>query len=596
MNHKEKTTNEIRQEIPATPVRFIFAMARPHARFAVGAFLAVTIAQLLSSFSPYILKRLVDAALLQADKATQVAHISHWSMLYVAILGTAFLFWRLSGFIGMELHSRAQKTAYERLYAYVTLHSHTYFSNRFAGSVTHKIAHAADGVERMIEGMLWQYSNGVLQLVVSIALFASVSFIFGWLYFGLIATIIILNIFLVRRRRPFVVSSAQASSRFRGAGVDIITNISSVRQFSRRSYELAYVSDSAEDMRSKDIRQLRMSELGMALNNALIVGVLGLIVGLVIVRFQAGLVSVGDIVLIITMVFQTNGTLVFIGSTINGIVRVYGEMQEGLQDVLLPHEITDREGAVSLVVKKGEIAFNDVSFSYENQSVFEHLALVVKPGERVGVVGGSGAGKTTLVSLLLRQHELNDGAIRIDGENIAEVTQDSLREAIAVVPQEPQLFHRSIRDNIGYGAVGATDEEVAHAAELAYATDFIDVLPQKYETLVGERGVKLSGGQRQRIAIARAILKNAPILVLDEATSALDSASEVVIQKALHTLMEKKTVIAIAHRLSTLREMDRIVVLDKGIVAESGTHEALLAEKGIYAELWGHQSGGFLQD
>lgn len=246
--------------------------------------------------------------------------------------------------------------------------------------------------------------------------------------------------------------------------------------------------------------------------------------------------------------------------------------------------------------KGGEIKWQDVTFRFGESAVFDRFNLTIAPGQRVGLVGQSGAGKTTFVSLLLRQHELETGSICIDGQDIATVTQDSLRQNIAVVPQEPLLFHRTIRENIAYGKVNATEEEVIEVAKKAQSHDFIMALPEGYDTLVGERGIKLSGGQKQRVAIARAMLKDAPILILDEATSALDSESEVAIQKALHELMVGKTVIAIAHRLSTLREMDRIIVLEKGSIVEDGTHEALTRSGGAYQRLWEHQAGGFLQE
>ena len=252
--------------------------------------------------------------------------------------------------------------------------------------------------------------------------------------------------------------------------------------------------------------------------------------------------------------------------------------------------------ATGLVVSKGEIAFNEVTFAYGEQGVFKDFSVTVPGGQRVGIVGPSGAGKTTFVSLLLRQHDLGGGAILIDGQDIAVVPLDSLRGAIAVVPQEPLLFHRTIRENIAYGKPGATQDEVKEAARRAEAHDFISALPQGYDTLVGERGVKLSGGQRQRVAIARAILKAAPILVLDEATSSLDSESESAIQTALQELMKGKTVIAIAHRLSTIRAMDRIMVIAGGAVVEDGTHTKLLAQGGTYARLWDHQAGGFIAE
>ena len=277
-------------------------------------------------------------------------------------------------------------------------------------------------------------------------------------------------------------------------------------------------------------------------------------------------------------------------------------VQEGIQTIARPHELTDRPDAKPLAVDRGAIDFRDVSFGYgQERGVIKDLTLAVAPGEKIGLVGPSGAGKSTLVNLLLRFFELEGGRIEIDGQDIALVTQESLRAAIAVVTQDTSLLHRSIADNIRYGRPQASDAEVHIAAERAKATEFItDLVAWRdrtgFESQVGERGVKLSGGQRQRIAIARVILKNAPILVLDEATSALDSEVESAIQASLDTLMQGKTVIAIAHRLSTIARMDRLVILDHGRIVEQGTHAALLAADGLYARMWKRQSGGFLDD
>jgi ABC-type multidrug transport system fused ATPase/permease subunit len=287
--------------------------------------------------------------------------------------------------------------------------------------------------------------------------------------------------------------------------------------------------------------------------------------------------------------------LTTIGKIFDSFSQAFGEMEEGLDDIFIDHEIVDISDAKELRISNATITLQNLTFAYDEQTIFDNLNLTIKPGERIGLVGPSGAGKSTLVSLLLRQHDLTSGAILIDDQNIAEVTQDSLRSNIALVPQEPMLFHRTIAENIKYGKPDAAYDEMVEAAECAQARVFIEALPQQYDTLVGERGVKLSGGQKQRVAIARAMLKEAPILVLDEATSALDSESEVAIQKALESLMEGKTVIAVAHRLSTLRKMDRILVIDKGEIVEDGTHDTLANAGGLYATLWAHQAGGFIK-
>jgi ATP-binding cassette subfamily B protein len=277
--------------------------------------------------------------------------------------------------------------------------------------------------------------------------------------------------------------------------------------------------------------------------------------------------------------------------------RIMGDAYDMTEILALEPDVKDRSNK-TLQVKNGGIVFNNVGFTHDGDKkrLFDGFDLEIAPGERVGLVGRSGSGKTTLTRLLLRFSDIEAGEIAIDGQNITDVTQQSLRKAVAYVPQEPMLFHRTLSENIAYGKPKATKEEIREAAKQANALDFIEKLPEKFDTLVGERGVKLSGGQRQRIAIARAILKNAPILVLDEATSALDSESEKLIQDALEKLMKGRTSIVIAHRLSTIAKLDRIVVLEDGSIQEEGTHAALLQQKGIYAKLWSHQSGGFIEE
>jgi ABC-type multidrug transport system fused ATPase/permease subunit len=506
-----------------------------------------------------------------------------------------FVMYRLSGFIGMVWLVRTEMLSYKLLFDHLTQHSHSYFSNRFAGAITNKIHHASEGTFRLLDGTLWGHYGALLSLIASGVLFFMTHVWIGVVYVGLIALLIPLNLLLVRHRRPFVVEYSKEKSKLRGEAVDVITNIAAVRQFSRRSDEYSGIERATDRVRLTDIRQWRLSEWGLATNNMLVVCAVGLILFLMYGAWVDGVVTTGDFVLVLTLILSLSNTLVFIGSAMNQFIRVYGEVEEGLDEILLPYEIIDTNSAPTLVVGNTKIEWNNVTFTYGENDVFRDFDLTIKGGERIGLVGESGAGKSTFVSLLLRQHELERGSITIDEQDIALVAQDSLREHIAVVPQEPMLFHRSIRENIAYGKPNATDEEIIEVAKKAEAHDFIMSLAEGYDTLVGERGVKLSGGQKQRIAIARAILKNAPILILDEATSALDSESEVAIQKALHELMGGKTVIAIAHRLSTLREMDRIIVLEKGMIAEDGTHTTLTKKRGgIYARLWKHQAGGFL--
>jgi ATP-binding cassette subfamily B protein len=313
---------------------------------------------------------------------------------------------------------------------------------------------------------------------------------------------------------------------------------------------------------------------------------------------EAGVVDIGAIYLAVTYTLTVTGQLWSINEVIRNYNKVLGDAHEMVEILHLPAGVRDRNHA-ALVIRHGGIRMQDVTFGHDGQyarPLFEHFDLDIAPGEKIGLVGQSGSGKTTLTRLLLRFSDLQGGRILIDDQDIAEVTQRSLRQQISYVPQEPLLFHRSLRENIAYGLPGATDAQVRHAAERAYALDFIESLPEGFDTLVGERGIKLSGGQRQRIAIARAILKDARILVLDEATSALDSESEVHIQQALAQAMAGRTTLVIAHRLSTIQAMDRILVMDAGRIIEQGSHRELLAGGGTYAALWAHQSGGFLAE
>jgi ABC-type multidrug transport system fused ATPase/permease subunit len=319
--------------------------------------------------------------------------------------------------------------------------------------------------------------------------------------------------------------------------------------------------------------------------------------GISLYLFQKGSITVGVVVMIITIVGLLTNQLFFLGQQLRDAAKFYGQTKEGLEEILTKHRIVDAPNAQNVHFSRGDIALQAVNFSYDNSSVFKNFSINIPAGQKVGLVGRSGAGKTTFVSLLLRHFDIQEGTITIDGQNIQEVTLESLRRTIAFVPQDTSMFHRSIKENISYGMPQATFAEIKKAATMAHADKFIEKLPKKYETLVGERGVKLSGGQRQRVAIARAFLKNAPILILDEATSSLDSQSENAIQESLETLMKGRTVIAIAHRLSTLKKMNRIVVIENGKIVEDGDPNELLKHPdSIFKIMWNHQVRGFILD
>ncbi len=522
--------------------------------------------------------------------------IIYWGGLFLLVSAGNTILYRISGFTAISWVIKFHKDGYEELYAYLAKHSHNYFSNRFGGALSNKISNAVDSGAGLTFQILWTFFSEFVGLLVTLILFFMINVWIGFSLLIIFIFVLLFNIIAVQKRRPLVVAYSKASSTARGEGVDTITNISTVRQFVKHDWELSRLSNVFTDRLEKDIKQSFFGESIMVFNSAFSIAMIAIVLVIIYTQLSQELFTAGTFVLILGLLGRVGYMFITTGQALNRFIREYGNMEEGLTEILQPHEIVDVPNAKELSTTTGEINWQDVLFTYGNNKVFDNFNLVIKPGQRVGLVGPSGAGKTTFVSLLLRQHDIDGGEIMIDGQNIAKVTQDSLREAIAVVPQEPMLFHRSIRENIAYGKPDATDEEIIEVAKKAQAHDFIMSLEEGYDTLVGERGVKLSGGQKQRVAIARAMLKNAPILVLDEATSALDSESEVAIQKALQELMEGKTVIAVAHRLSTLREMDRIIVLENGQIVEDGNHNELSNSGGTYQKLWEHQAGGFLQE
>ncbi|TNZ66572.1 multidrug ABC transporter ATP-binding protein [Vibrio parahaemolyticus] len=411
---------------------------------------------------------------------------------------------------------------------------------------------------------------------------------------------IAIQIYFVPKLKDVASEQADARSTMTGRIVDSYTNIQTVKLFSHSQRETQYAEQGMKGFLNTVYRQMRLVtgfDVAVEISNYILVFS---VAALSIYLWLDSAISVGAIAIAVSLALRVNGMSMWIMWEVGALFENMGTVVDGMKTLSKPIDIQDKPNAKDLVVSKGGIQFDNVSFHYgENKGVINHLNLDIKPGEKVGLVGRSGAGKSTLVNLLLRFHDVEEGSIKIDGQNIADVTQDSLRSKIGMVTQDTSLLHRSIRDNILYGNPTASEEELLKATKQAHAHEFIETLTDPfgnvgYDAQVGERGVKLSGGQRQRIAISRVLLKDAPLLVLDEATSALDSEVEAAIQESLNELMQGKTVIAIAHRLSTIAQMDRLIVLDKGNVVEQGTHQELIAHNGIYAQLWAHQTGGFL--
>lgn len=581
------------ENVPKNPFSFGIFATKPHLVWAISALVCVLIATALDRFTVVVIRNFTDSL---TSGQIVFAEVWQWAIAYPVILIVAAVFWRSSGFTGMRWFMNFRFSAYQALYAYLALHSKEYFNNRFAGALTNKIGNAVDGTESVLENILWRFTPLIIGLFwymfyawISNPLLGLIIFFWSFIFLGV-------NIYFAKKIEVRSFEFARSLSTLKGRIVDSISNISLVHEYAHIAGEKEYIQKFVKNQRDRGLAEWQLSEWMLASNNIMIFIFMVLMIGTAVYLFQAGLVSVGVIVMVVAIVGELTGQFLFIGMEIKNTTKFYGEAKEGLEEILREHNIVDAVDAVDATISNGAISIDSINFEYENAKVFEDLSLEIPAGQKVGIVGRSGAGKTTFVSLLLRHFDVQKGHILIDGQDIQEITLESLRRTIAFVPQDTSLFHRTIRENIRYSNPKATDAKVKKAAELALADQFIETFPQGFDTLVGERGVKLSGGQRQRIAIARAFLKDAPILILDEATSSLDSESEHAIQISLDKLMKGRTVIAIAHRLSTLKKMDRIIVIDKGEIVEDGTPLELMKKEGIFKAMWDHQVKGFIVD
>lgn len=502
---------------------------------------------------------------------------------------------RTQEWVVMYFQTHIMRDLSNAAFGYLLGHSHDFFVSNFAGSLTHKVSKFSRSFERLADAITFHFLPTFTFVVGAIIILFSRHPVLGTALLVWSVAFLAFQIWVSRIRQPYREAASEADTKITATLADAISNQNNIALFSGTEYEKGIFAEVTAKWRTV-VSRLWITDgyIWSAIGLFMIAIEGGLMYG-ALVLWGRGLLTIGDFVLIQSYLIVTFDRLVGMNRELRGFYSALADGGEMVTIMQTPHGVVDRRGARHLAIEQGVVWFDDVTFNFHKGTpVLHQFNLTIGGGERVALVGPSGAGKSTVTKLLLRLYDVDDGAIKIDGQDISQVTQDSLRDAIAFVPQEPILFHRTLMDNIRYGWRDATDEQVIEAAKKAHCHEFISRLPDGYNTYVGERGIKLSGGERQRVAIARAILKDAPILVLDEATSSLDSESEALIQDALETLMHGKTVIVIAHRLSTIMRMDRIVVMEKGAIVAQGTHLQLINERGLYQKLWSIQAGGFI--
>lgn len=582
---------------PISLMRFFMDLVKPYKWYATSLFMIAFYWGVNNSLSPYVLKLIIDkVALFDTDKTSMLHAVKPYAILYI-ILWIAIAFdMRLMDWVRLKLFPSIRYDLINTMFAYLNKHSHRYFQNHFAGSISNKISDMTSGTIAIFSTLDDAFAQGV-GLCIAIITLLIVHPIFALILLAWAIAFMCIAVYFFKPIHDLSNVFASSKSTLVGTLVDSISNISNVRLFARGAYENKVIQHTALDTVDKD-RTMQRTILKMRIYwDVSIVILISINLALLIVMYRKNQVSIGDFSFIISLSINVFYNLWYLAGQFVVFAEELGKCKQALTIITVPHEIIDKEKAQPLIVTTGRIEFDDVTFHYdEGARLFKKKTVLIEPGQKIGLVGLSGSGKSTFANLILRLFDVESGQILIDGQNISDVSQDSLRENIAMIPQDISLFHRNLFENIRYGQVNASDEEVINASKRAHCHEFITQLTEGYESLVGERGIKLSGGQRQRIAIARAMLKNAPILILDEATSALDSITEKLIQDGLHALMRDRTTLVIAHRLSTLAEMDRILVFERGQIIEDGTHNDLLKTHGHYSRMWHMQAGGFLPD
>jgi ATP-binding cassette subfamily B protein len=583
-------------------LRLLWNHLSKYPRYVVGVFVAAPLTVLIQQFLPPLILARVLNRLGTGDYQAHNIWASFGKELIayaVVLLFGGVVMWRIVDYFGWQLEANIERDIARRIFRHLLGQSANFHANRFSGSLVSQTNKLLGAYIRFADTTIYSVIPLISSLIIASVILARHSPLYV-LVLNIIAIIFVLIAIVISRSiRVLRARVAEAESKQTGYLADTVTNILAVKSFAgtrHEEQEFNAITDNIHGLTLDTMRgsQRQMISFGMVTNTLQFASLLLAVIGVLVYK-----INLAAVFLMVTYTANIASQLFSFGNNaLKQYNRAFGDAAEMVEILQLEPEVKDPQHPEKSRIQKGQVTFDHVTFSHEGagSELFTDLSLNIKAGEKVGIVGHSGSGKTSLTRLLLRFSDVDGGSILIDGQNIAHLTQDELHKHIAYVPQEPIMFHRTLAENIRYGDFDATQAEIVKAAKLAHADDFIRELPEGYKTLVGERGVKLSGGQRQRIAIARAMLKQAPVLVLDEATSALDSESEHLIQDALWRLMQGKTAVVIAHRLSTIQKLDRIIVLHEGAIAEEGTHHSLLKHKGIYAQLWQRQSGGFLDE